>query len=80
MIESWLVSEPTVTAKELMTRLTRQLPDLYPSSVQLRTLQRRVKLWRAQWARQLVLAAGSLPRVEQRDDAARGGTISIELS
>jgi hypothetical protein len=39
-------------------RLSNQLPDLYPTGTQLRSLQRRVKAWRAQWARQLVFANG----------------------
>jgi hypothetical protein len=37
--------------------LSNQLPDLYPTGAQLRTLQRRVKTWRTLWARQLVFAA-----------------------
>lgn len=59
LVEGWLVAEPNVTAKELMARLIGRLPDLYPTSVQLRTLQRRVKAWRSQWAHQLVFAANS---------------------
>jgi hypothetical protein len=59
LVESWLVAEPNLPAKELMLRLTNQLPDLYPTGTQLRSLQRRVKAWRAQWARQLVFAASS---------------------
>jgi hypothetical protein len=49
--------QPNITAKELMARLSNQLPDLYPTGAQLRSLQRRVKVWRAQWARELVFAA-----------------------
>ena len=63
-MESWLIAEPNVTAKELMLRLTQQLPDLYPTGTQLRSLQRRVKAWRAQWARQLVFATSSAGRAE----------------
>jgi len=62
-VEGWLMAEPNITAKELMARLTSRLPDLYPTRVQLRTLQRRVKAWRAQWARQLVFAANSDPEL-----------------
>jgi Integrase core domain len=58
-LETWLMAEPNITAKELMARLSNQLPDLYPSGAQLRSLQRRVKVWRAQWARQLVFAASA---------------------
>ena len=64
LVESWLVAEPNITAKELMVRLTIQLSDLYPTGAQLRTLQRRVKAWRAQWARQLVFAASSAGRAD----------------
>jgi hypothetical protein len=42
-----------------MLRLTSRLPDLYPTGAQLRSLQRRVKVWRAQWARQLIFAANT---------------------
>jgi len=59
LVESWLVADPKITAKELMVRLTIQLSDLYPTGAQLRSLQRHVKAWRAQWARQLVFAASS---------------------
>ena len=55
MIESWLREQPHCTAKELMMKLTLQLPDLYPTAAQLRTLQRRVQSWRAEQARVLVL-------------------------
>jgi Integrase core domain len=57
LLENWLVAEPNITAKDLMVRLSNQLPDLYPTGTQLRSLQLRVKAWRAQWARQLVFAS-----------------------
>jgi hypothetical protein len=69
MVEGWLGAEPNLTAKELPARLSERLPDLYPTGVQLRTLQRRVKDWRADRARQLVFAA--IP-----DQPARTETIS----
>jgi hypothetical protein len=62
LVESWLVAEPNSTAGELLARLRRRLPDLYPTSAQLRTLQRRVKAWRAARARELVFAAASAAR------------------
>jgi hypothetical protein len=62
LVEGWLVAEPSLAAGELLTRLRQQLPDLYPSGAQLRTLQRRVKAWRAERARQLVFAATSAER------------------
>ena len=56
-MEGWLAVEPNLAGKELLTRLTQLLPDLYPTGAQLRTLQRRVKAWRAERARELVFGA-----------------------
>jgi hypothetical protein len=69
LVEGWLAAEPSITAKELMLRLTSRLPDLYPTGAQLRSLQRRVKVWRAQWARQLVFAASSAGRTSAEPEA-----------
>ena len=63
VIEGWLDDEPTATAKGLMQRLSIMLPDTYPSKAQLRTLQRRVKAWRADKAKDLIL--GQLRRSAQ---------------
>jgi len=49
----WLDAEPDRTAKELFQRLQRAHPDVFPDG-QLRTLQRRIKDWRAATARRLV--------------------------
>jgi hypothetical protein len=62
LVEGWLIAEPNLAASELLMRLRRHLPDLYPTGAQLRTLQRRVKVWRAERARQLVFAATSVER------------------
>jgi hypothetical protein len=53
-IEQWLQSEPGVSAKELMHRLAAMMPDVYSTTAQLRTLQRRVKAWRSEQAKQLI--------------------------
>jgi hypothetical protein len=55
VVEGWLLSEPTATAKELMERLSRMVPDVYAGNAQLRTLQRRIKEWRAEKAKDLIL-------------------------
>jgi hypothetical protein len=62
LVEGWLAAEPNLAAGELLTRLRQRLPDLYPTGAQLRTLQRRVKAWRAERARELVFAAVSVGR------------------
>jgi len=53
--EQWLIEEPTLTARELLDRLATTSPNAAISKVQLRTLQRRVKLWRADRATLLIL-------------------------
>jgi hypothetical protein len=55
VVEGWLIAEPAVSAKVLMERLATLVPDAYASKAQLRTLQRRVKDWRAERAKELVL-------------------------
>jgi len=52
---SWLQTEPDATAKVLFQRLMRRYPDEFAPG-QLRTLQRRVRDWRREMARQLVYA------------------------
>ena len=42
-------------AEALMERLATLVPDAYASKAQLRTLQRRVKAWRAERAKEMVL-------------------------
>jgi hypothetical protein len=64
VVEGWLISEPTMTAKELMNRLAQAAPDAYASKAQLRTLQRRIKAWRAEKAKDLVL--GQLRKVVEQ--------------
>ncbi len=59
-IEGWLIAEPTVAASVLMDRLVAMVPDAYAGKPQLRTLQRRVKAWRSQRVKEMVL--GSLRR------------------
>ena len=57
VIEGWLIAEPAVSANELMDRLATMVPDAYASKAQLRTLQRRVKAWRAEHVRKMVLGS-----------------------
>ena len=50
-----MIAEPAASAKALMERLATLVPDVYASMAQLRTLQRRVKAWRAERAKEMVL-------------------------
>ena len=61
LVEQWLNEEPDANAKDLFQRLqTSTSEPLQPG--QLRTLQRRVRQWRSEIARRLVLG------VEQQSD------------
>lgn len=55
MIRQWLDSKTTITAKEIMERLTIIVPNEYSGSSQLRTLQRRIKQWHEEQAKDLVM-------------------------
>lgn len=55
VVEQWIETESTVTASEMMNRLAVMVPDVYDSKAQLRTLQRRVKQWRAEKVKDLIL-------------------------
>ena len=57
VIEGWLIAEPGVSANELMDRLARMIPDAYAKKAQLRTLQRRVKAWRVERVKEMVLGS-----------------------
>ncbi|KVD76698.1 integrase [Burkholderia ubonensis] len=52
-IQQWLEMEPGITARAVHDRLVAMAPAMY-SSAQLRTLQRRVKAWRSNRAKELV--------------------------
>jgi hypothetical protein len=55
LIEGWLIAEPSVPANVLMDRLAAMFPEAYASQAQLRTLQRRVRAWRAERVKELIL-------------------------
>jgi hypothetical protein len=57
-VQQWLNERPDANAKDLFLRLQACMPGNFPPG-QLRTLQRRVKQWRSEIARQLVLGLES---------------------
>ncbi len=67
-VEAWLVATPERTAKSIFVELQQRHPEQFPD-VQLRTLQRRVQVWRAdalltfddQWLQENVLVPSVLP-------------------
>jgi len=52
-LREWFDAEPWRTSRELLERLQQAHPGSFPEG-QLRTLQRRVKIWRHELARQMV--------------------------
>jgi hypothetical protein len=57
-LRAWLEAEPERTGRELFERLQAQHPGVYPDG-QLRTCQRRLKIWRREMAHKLVFGAES---------------------
>ena len=58
-IVEWLEAEPDRTATEILDRLRCQNPERYQPK-QVRTLQRRIRIWRAMQARRLVFSGKDL--------------------
>lgn len=56
-LRSWFEAEPWRTSRELLERLQDEQPGMFPDG-QLRTLQRRMKDWRREKARDLVFGLG----------------------
>jgi hypothetical protein len=56
MVREWFEAEPWRTSRELFERLQTERPGVFPDG-QLRTLQRRMKEWRRERARDLVFGA-----------------------
>jgi hypothetical protein len=69
-LQEWFAAEPWRTSRELLERLQTEQPGSYPDG-QLRTLQRRMKVWRRTMAHRLVFGATS-PETTAASDAATG--------
>ena len=57
-LRGWFEAEPWRTSRELLERLQGEHPGVYPDG-QLRTVQRRVKVWRREVAHALVFGAAA---------------------
>jgi hypothetical protein len=66
-VQQWLTNEPGVSAKELIDRLAAMFPEVYAGKGQLRTLQRRVRVWRGERAKELIF--GVLKHGDSQADA-----------
>jgi hypothetical protein len=63
-IRTWFEAEPWRTGRELLEQLQQAHPGVYPDG-QLRTLQRRLKVWRGELARKMVF--GTVDRTDAED-------------
>lgn len=59
-VQRWAEAQPNLTGRQLLQRLQAHYPGSHPDG-QLRTLQRRLKMWRGEMARELIL--GTLAEV-----------------
>ena len=58
-LREWFEAEPWRTSSELLSKLQAECPGVYPSKV-LRTLQRRLKLWRSEQASALLFGQSAV--------------------
>jgi hypothetical protein len=58
-LREWFEAEPWRTSSELLSKLQAECPGLYPSTV-LRTLQRRLKMWRSEQASAMLFGQGAV--------------------
>lgn len=62
-LRAWFFAEPWRSGGELLAKLQGEYPGAYPASL-LRTLQRRLKVWRSERAHDLVFGAASAPPLD----------------
>jgi len=70
LLHEWFEAEPWRTSRELFERLQQECPGQFPDG-QLRTLQRRVKVWRHDLAQQMVLGANTAGETADQTPALR---------
>ena len=70
MVREWFEAEPWRTTRELFERLQGERPGVVPDG-QLRTLQRRMKEWRRERARELVFGNAVVEETLAKDSALR---------
>jgi hypothetical protein len=76
-VQQWLNEQPDANAKDLFFRLQESMPGTFASG-QLRTLQRRVKQWRTEIARRLVLGLKSETEMD-RNICSPGAALHSEV-
>lgn len=69
-LKAWFHEDPSQTGRELLDRLQAAHPDDYPDAL-IRTVQRRVKIWRGDIARSLVFGPEGDAQQQMTSDALR---------
>lgn len=69
-LKAWFEEDPSRTGRELLSKLQAAHPDAYPDTL-LRTLQRRLKIWRGDMARALVFETTEDARPQMTSDPLR---------
>lgn len=69
-LKAWFHEDPSQTGRELLGRLQAAHPDDYPDAL-IRTVQRRVKIWRADMAKSLVFGIHGDAQQQVPSDALR---------
>lgn len=77
-LHEWFTAEPWRTSRELLVRLQTEIPDTYPETL-LRTLQRRVKVWRAEVAHQMVFGPAIGPDAREEHEATGGTSAATDM-
>lgn len=63
-LRAWFEAEPLRTSRQLLEQLQKEHPGLYPDSL-LRTLQRRVKIWRQERVQELIFGSSTIETAPQ---------------
>ena len=67
-LKEWFDAEPWRTGRELLDKLQVEYPGRFPDSL-LRTVQRRLKIWRAEHAHRMVFGAIPTPELDSLNTA-----------
>ena len=67
-LRTWFDAEPWVTSRQLLEQLQEEHPGLYPDNL-LRTLQRRVKIWRQERVQEVIFGSPAIESAPREDRA-----------
>ncbi len=67
-LRTWFDAEPWVTSRQLLEQLQEEHPGLYPDNL-LRTLQRRVKIWRQERVQEVIFGSPAIESAPREDQA-----------